>query len=187
VVVCCAALAILPIVPKPLPAAAATPLPPGWSAVFASLRLPARAAVLVVPIPMSGFTEPLRWQADTGQPGVLVGGYFMGPDARGHADTDGRGLPPPARYLNFLWAESPDGLPRSVAAGPDPASAGYIPVKATSPGQTLAQIAAWRVTAVVAVAARNSVLGDYLTGLLGSPTVAVGDVMAWREAFKGDS
>jgi hypothetical protein len=80
-----------------------------------------------------------------------------------------------------LWAESPGGLPRSVAAGVpaglDPASAG---VKATSPGQTLAQIAAWRVTAVVAVAARNSVLGDYLTGLLGPPTVAVGDVMAWR-------
>jgi hypothetical protein len=48
-----------------------------------------------------------------------------------------------------------------------------------TPGQMLAQIAAWRVTAVVAVAARNSVLGDYLTGLLGPPTVAVGDVLAW--------
>ncbi len=183
VVMSCAALAVLPIVPKPLPTAAATPLPAGWLAVFASLRLPASATVLVVPIPMSGFTEPLRWQAETGQPGALVGGYFMGPDAHGHAHTDGRGLPPAGWYLNFLWAESPDGLPRSVAAGvpagAGPASAGYIRVKAASPGQTLAQIAAWRVTAVVAVAARNSVLGDYLTVLLGPPTVAVGDVMAW--------
>jgi hypothetical protein len=181
VVMCCAALAVLPIVPKPLPAAAATPLPSGWSAVFGSLRLPGSASVLVVPMPMSGFTEPLRWQADTGQPGALVGGYYMGPDRHGQARTDGRGLPAAGRYLNFLWAESPGGLPRSVAAGMpaglDPASAG---IKATSPGQTLAQIAAWRVTAVVAVAARNSVLGDYLTVLLGPPTVAAGDVMAWR-------
>jgi hypothetical protein len=64
-----------------------------------------------------------------------------------------------------------------VPAGLDPASAG---VKAASPGQMLAQIAAWRVTAVVAVAARNSVLGGYLTMVLGAPTVAAGDVMAWR-------
>jgi len=178
-VMCGALLAILPLVPRPLPAAAATALPPGWSAVFAELRLPASANVLAVPIPMSGFTEPLRWQADTGQPGRLVGGYFMGPDGDGHAYTDGRGLSQAGRYLNFMWAESPGGLPSSVAASMNPASAGYIAVRAVTPGQMLAQIAAWRVTAVVAVAARNSVLGDYLTGLLGPPTVAVGDVLAW--------
>ncbi len=78
VVLACAVLAALPIMPRPLPAAAATPLPPGWSAVFASLRLPASASVLVVPVPMSTFTEPLRWQADTGEPAAMVGGYFMG-------------------------------------------------------------------------------------------------------------
>ena len=79
VVMSCAVLAVLPIVPRPLPAVAATPPPAGWSAAFAALRLPASAAVLVVPVPMSTFTEPLRWQADTGQPAKLVGGYFMGP------------------------------------------------------------------------------------------------------------
>jgi hypothetical protein len=179
VVMCCALLAILPLVPRPLPAAATTALPPGWSAVFAELRLPASATVLVVPIPMSGFTEPLRWQADTGQPARLVGGYFMGPDGNGHAYTDGRGLSQASRYLNFMWAESPGGLPASVAASMNPASAGYIGIRAVTPGQMLAQIAAWRVSAVVAVAARNSVLGDYLTGLLGPPTVAAGDVLAW--------
>jgi hypothetical protein len=44
----------------------------------------------------------------------------------------------------------------------------------------LAQIAAWHVTAVVAVAVRNSALGHYLTSLLGPPAVVTGDVMAWR-------
>ncbi len=184
VVMSCAVLAVLPIVPRPLPAAAATPVPPGWSAVFASLRLPASATVLVVPAPMSTFTEPLRWQADTGQPGTLVGGYFMGPAGNGRAYTDGSGLPQAGRYLNFMWAESPGGLPTSLAAGlpadANPASPSYVQVKAVSPAQMRAQIAAWRVTAVVAVAARNSVLGDYLVGLLGPPSVTVGDVMAWR-------
>jgi hypothetical protein len=179
VITCGAVLAILPLVPRPLPTAAATALPSGWPAVFASLRLPASANVLVVPIPMSGFTEPLRWQADTGQPGRLVGGYFMGPDGDGRADTDGRGLSQAGRYLNFMWAESPGGLPASVAASMNPASAGYLRFRAVTPRQMLAQIATWRVTAVVAVAARNSVLGDYLAGLLGPPTVAVGDVLAW--------
>jgi hypothetical protein len=184
VVMSCAVLAVLPIVPRPLPAAAATPVPPGWSAVFASLRLPASATVLVVPAPMSTFTETLRWQADTGQPGTLVGGYFMGPAGNGRAYTDGAGLPQAGRYLNFMWAESPGGLPTSLAAGlpadANPASPSYVQVKAVSPAQMRAQIAAWRATAVVAVAARNSVLGDYLVGLLGPPSVTVGDVMAWR-------
>ena len=80
VVLSCAVLAVLPIVPRPLPAAAAAPLPPGWTAVFASLRLPASASVLVVPIPMSTFTEPLRWQADTQRTGHDGRRLFHGAD-----------------------------------------------------------------------------------------------------------
>ena len=101
VVMSCAVLAVLPIVPRPLPAVAANPVPPGWSAAFAALHLPASATVLAVPVPMSTFTEPLRWQADTGQPAALVGGYFMGPAWNGHAYTDGNGLPQAGRYLNL--------------------------------------------------------------------------------------
>ena len=179
-------LAVLPIVPRPLPAAAATPVPPGWSAVFASLRLPASAPVLVVPIPMSTFTEPLRWQADTGEPGSLVGGYFMGPARDGRAYIDGNGNPPAGRYLNFLWAESGTGLPAWMGAGIPPSAytrPGILaPVKAVSLEQMRAQIVAWRVAAVVAIAKPNSVLGDYLTLLLGPPQVATGDVLAWRSS-----
>ena len=177
-------LAVLPILPRPLPAAAATPVPPGWSAVFASLRLPASAPVLVVPIPMSTFTEPLRWQADTGEPGSLVGGYFMGPAWDGRAYIDGNGTPQAGRYLNFLWAESGTGLPAWLGAGIPPSAytrpGTLAPVKAVSLEQMRAQIAAWRVAAIVAIAKPNSVLGDYLTVLLGPPQVAAGDVLAWR-------
>jgi hypothetical protein len=183
-VMSCAALAVLPLVPKPLPAAAATPVPPGWSAVFSSLRLPASARVLVVPLSMSTFTEPLRWQADTGQPANLVGGYFMGPDRNGHAYTDGTGTPQAGRYLNYLWAGSAAALPDPLAAGIPPSaysrSGSLVPVGTVNVQQLHAQIAAWRAAAVVAVTARNSLLGEYLTAVLGPPSAAAGDVLAWR-------
>jgi hypothetical protein len=183
VVMAVAVLAVLPIVPRPLPAVAATPVPPGWSAAFAALRLPASAAVLTVPVPMSTFTEPLRWQADTGQPGALVGGYFMGPAGNGQAYTDGSGLSQAGRYLNLLWAESGAGLPASltdgVPASADPASPSYVRIE-VSDAKMRAQIAAWHVSALVAVTTQNSVLGRYLVSLLGPPSLTVGDIMAWR-------
>ncbi len=184
VVMAGAALAVLPIAPKPLPVAAATPVPPGWSAAFAALRLPASASVLVVPLPMSTFTEPLRWQADTGQPGSLAGGYFMGPASNGRAYIDGNGTPAAGLYLNAMWTFSQQGLPRALAAAlpPNalPGAHGYVHVKGVTDTKMRAQIRAWRVSAVVAVARPGSRLGRYLTVLLGPPAVVTGDVLAWR-------
>ena len=114
VVVAAAVLAALPIVPKPLPVAAAVPVPHGWSAAFAALRLPPSASVLVVPVPMSTFTEPLRWQADTGEPRSLVGGYFMGPGPHGRGYIDGNGTPPAGVYLNAMWVFSQASRPQAV-------------------------------------------------------------------------
>ncbi len=184
VVMSCAVLAVLPIVPKPLPAADVTPLPPGWSTVFASLRLPASASVLVVPIPMSTFTEPLRWQADTGEPGSLVGGYFMGPAWNGRGYIDGNGTPAAGLYLNAMWTRSQAGLPKALAAGV-PANAyqgspGNVQVKVVTDRKMREQIRAWRVSAVIAVVRPDSPLGQYLTALLGRPAAAAGDVLAWR-------
>ena len=184
VVMAAAVLAILPIVPKPLPVAAATPVPAGWSAAFAALRLPPSASVLVVPIPMSTFTEPLRWQADTGEPRSLVGGYFMGPDQHGRGYIDGSGTPPAGLYLNAMWIFSQAGLPRALAAGAPPnaypGTTGYVPVKSVTNTKMRKQIRAWRVSAVVAVTKPGTRLARYLTDLLGKPAVTTGDVIAWR-------
>jgi hypothetical protein len=132
---------------------------------------------------MSTFTEPLRWQADTGQPGALVGGYFMGPAGNGRAYTDGNGLSQAGRYLNILWADSGAGLPASLTGGvpatADPASPSYVRIERVPDTRMRAQIAAWHVSAVVAVTVQNSVLGRYLTSLLGPPSVVTGDIMAW--------
>jgi hypothetical protein len=168
-----AAIAVVPLVPAPLPDAPVTALPAGWTAVFRGLRLPASAHVLVVPIPVSTFTEALRWQADTGQPGSMVGGYYMGPTWNGQAATDGNGLSSEAMYLNQLWAES---------AGVSVGAVATLPVNQIYPddAQMRAQFRGWGVSAIVADTNPGSSFGRYLTGLLGQPTVTAGQVLGWR-------
>jgi hypothetical protein len=168
-----AVAAVIPLVPAPLPAARPSPLPAGWTATFTSLRLPASAHVLVVPIPVSTYTVPLRWAADTGQPASMIGGYFMGPTWGGPAATDGNGLSSEAMYLNQLWAQSARVPVASVAT---------LPPNQVYPDapQMRAQFAGWHLSAIVAVTAPQSALGRYLTGLLGPPAVRAGQVLGWR-------
>jgi hypothetical protein len=168
-----ALIAIAPIVPRPLPAGTDPGVPAGWTAAFAGLRLPAGAHVLVVPVPELTFTEPLRWQADSGVPSSMFGGYFMGPARDGQAATDGAGLPAAGEYLNRLWE-------LSSGNRADAAAARRVPPPHVTTAQMQAQLAAWHPAAVVAVAAENSALGRYLTGLLGRPMVTSGGVIAWR-------
>jgi hypothetical protein len=124
-----------------------------------------------VPIPESAFTEPLRWQADTGVPSSLVGGYYIGPGKNGQAATDGSGLSEEGQYLNLLWtrSSSPDDAAATLPAGHG----------APSRAQMLAQLAAWKPAAVVAVTTRSSPLGEYLTSILGPPS-STGEMIAWR-------
>src|SRR6202012_2611191 len=147
--------------------------PAGWTTVFSALRLPARAHVLVVPIPVSTFTQALRWQARNGQPGSLVGGYFMGETWGGQAATDGNGLSSEAMYLNQLWAESAHVSVASVAT---------LPVNQIYPDdpQMRAQFPGWDISAIVADTPLSSPFGHYLTGLLGTPSVRAGQVLGWR-------
>ena len=156
-----AVLACLPLLPLPLPAASAPRLPAGWSAAFAALRLPPDAGVLVVPVPTATLTDALRWQADTGDPGSLVGGYFVGPAWNGLAYIEGNGVAVTAQYLDALWA-----------GGPVP--------PAPPRSQVEADLHAWQPAAVMAVTSPGSSLGRYLEGLFGRPTIRAGSVLAWR-------
>jgi len=156
-----AVAACLPLVPLPLPSAAAPALPAGWSAAFAALRLPPGARVLVVPVPTATLTDALRWQADTGQPASLIGGYFFGPAWNGQAYVDGNGPTATTRYLDALWSGG--------AAGAAPAIS-----------QVRADLAAWRPSAVVAVTSLDSPLGRYLAQYFGRPGIQAGRVLAWR-------
>jgi len=156
-----AVIACLPLVPLPLPPAAAARLPAGWTAAFAALHLPPDARVLVVPVPTATLTDALRWQADTGEPGSLVGGYFVGPADSGQAYVEGSGVAATAQYLDRLWA-------------------GGQPGQAPAPSQVQSDLDSWRPAAVVALTSPNSTLGYFLDKLFGRPAIRSGSVLAWR-------
>jgi hypothetical protein len=164
------AVAVLPLIPLPYQTAPVAATPAGWQAAFARLRLAPDARVLVVPVPLQRRTEALRWQAESGDPASVIGGYFIGPNQSGQQAIY---VPGPttsgAQYLDSLWSGPSDPpLPREMIQ---------------------ADLAYWRPAAVVAVTSRNSRLGHYLASLFGPPTFGAGDVLAWRlpAGFPGHS
>ena len=182
-----AVLCCLPLLPAPVAAGTVTPLPVGWTRAFTALDLRPGASVLIVPVPTNILTAAMRWQAETGQPQSIVGGYFIGPGIGGQAYIGGSGLSPVAWYLDQLWASglpgtSPfaaaalgAGLPVAIPGG-GPAPTGKAPPVA----EVRAALAGWHPAAVVAVTAASSPLAAYLVRLFGPPTVQSGIVLAWR-------
>ena len=119
--------------------------------------------MLVLPFPNGWDPQVLRWQADTGQPGSLIGGYFIGPGPTGQAvfyfqnhtqQTEVAG------YLNGLWqGRHPPRLPDA---------------------ELRAVLRSWRTAAIVAVTSPQSPLVPVLTRFFGRPTFHIGTVLSWR-------
>jgi len=152
-----AVLAILPLVPRPVAIADVTPLPAGWQAAFARLGLAPAGHVLLIPDLRLG----MRWQAESGVPGSMIGGgatIAPAPDGQATSYVDQRR--PTAYYLEGLYL----GLP-----------GGHAPSQA----QLRADLAYWRPSAIVAVTTTNTRLARYLTAEFGPPAIAVGDMLAW--------
>jgi hypothetical protein len=161
-----ALLAVLPLVPLPYQVAPLTPVPAGWQATSAMLRLPPGAPVLALPFPGNGLPDQvMRWQADTGWPQSIIGGYFIGPSATGQASFYFSHPSPEtavASYLNKLWR------------GQHPPS---------PPGKAFqAAFDYWRPAAIVVVAGQQSPAVRVLTQLFGRPTFHIGQVFSWRLA-----
>jgi hypothetical protein len=159
-----AVLALLPLIPLPIQASTLPAVPAGWQAAFARLRLAPDARVLVVPVPWSHRDETMRWQADTGQPGSLMGGWFVGPNRTGQSSVEYFG--PTSITVFFVYL---DGL-----------FDGSPPARAPSRAQIRADLSYLRPDAVVAVTSRGSPLGHFLTSLFGQPAVQVGRMLGWR-------
>ena len=158
-----ALLAVLPLIPRPTAAVPGAKVPAGWDTVFTRLHLPPNASVLVVPVPYSQRGEAMLWQADTGQPAELVGGWFLGPDASGHGFDAYWGPPYTDRTvacLDALWL--------------GPASVNGC---ALAFGLALAY---WHPAAVVADTTPGTPLGQFLIKSLGQPAVQDGQLLAWR-------
>jgi hypothetical protein len=145
----------------PFQASPLTPVPTGWQAAFGRLRLTPDARVLVVPIPILRCTAAMRWQADTGVPGSLIGGYFLGPDQTGQATFSPGPTTLAARYLDQLWE-------------------GGTPSGSSFTAQLRSDLAYWRPAAIVAVTSVGSPLEHVLAALVGPPTFRVARVLVWR-------
>jgi hypothetical protein len=154
-----AVLAVLPLIPLPYRTDPVPAVPAGWQQAFARLRLAPDASVLVVPGALE-HSEVMYWQADTGEPRSIVGGYFLGPSANGTAIFGMGGTQQyAARYLNQLWSGR---------------------THQTRLALVRSAMAYWRPAAVVAVTREGTVLGHFLIRLLGPPTFMVGRVLVWR-------
>ena len=103
----------------------------------------------------------MRWQADTGQPDEMIGGYFTGPGPGGQAYIDGGVMSPIALFLNVAWAGQPS-------------------LETPARAQVRAQLTSWHPAAVVAVTSIRSDIGTYLRALLGKPAYQSAKVVAWR-------
>ena len=161
-----AALAAAPLIPLPYQTAPVPPLPAGWQAAFTRLRLPPDARVLVVPVPLVSRTEPMRWQADTGEPASMIGGYFSAPGPAGEPLFSIGPTQRAAVYLNRL---------ASARARVDLASTGLV----------RSAFGSWRPAAVVAITRPRSRLAQFLTSLLGRAALHVGMVLVWRVQVRG--
>jgi len=158
-----AVLAVLPLVPVPYKVTPVAQVPAGWRATFSDLSLPSNAPVLMVPFPSGGQPQVLRWQAVSGQPGAMIGGYFIGPNKTGQASFFFQANSQPskvARYLNTL------------AQGKTP--------RGPSDAEVRAVIASWQTAAIVAVTAGQSPVARLLTRLYGAPDHHIGGVLSWR-------
>ena len=163
-----AVLAVLPLVPRPVAALTAAPVPAGWDSVFSQLNLPPDPSVLVVPLPYSQQGEAMLWQADTGQPARQVAGWFLGPNASGRGD-DGYWGPSYTNHtalcLDWRWT----GAPANAADA-------HIDCRAS----LASALRYWHPDAIVADTSPGTPLGKFLIGQLGQPAVRDGQMLGWR-------
>ena len=153
-----AALAIVPLIPRPIQTGALPPVPSGWQTALATLRLPPMARVLDLPVLSA---QAMEWQAQTGAPISLIGGYCIAPSRSGKAERCRSVSKSATAYLN------------SPPAGPLPAGPS---------ARIKADLRYWRPAAVIAVTGRSSRMKVFLARLFGRPAVEVGRVVAWRLA-----
>jgi hypothetical protein len=163
------ALILLPIVPRPVPAISVLAPPAGWHSALDKLHLRPGASVLVLPFNADITTRanPMEWQALTGAPISLVGGYCIVPDRHGRAVmcNTGRTLTPAqhSSVMRMTWLD----LNKPGR-------------KAPSRATMAAAMSAWHPAAVVTAQNPDSRLGRYLIRYFGPPTVHEGVTLGWR-------
>ncbi|MEU7756034.1 hypothetical protein AB0B57_17665 [Micromonospora sp. NPDC049101] len=155
-------LAVLPLLPRPLPAQQIDPPPHFISAGGWRPYVPAGRTLVPVPIPSNVHGLPtLRWSALTGQEFPVPGGYFIGPNELGEGVFGA-----PNRPTSTLVYSTMD--------------KNAVPVLTDeNRRQAVEDLRFWRASVVVLGAhPREAVLRELVTGLIGPPQ-RVDDVWVW--------
>jgi hypothetical protein len=159
------AIAIVPVLPKPLPVVAADPLPPFISRQMWRDYVPADRTLVTVPVPeVTTGRAGMRWFALSGLDFRVPRGYFMGPGADGVTGSWNAPPRPTSDLLRYAGAY------------------GQVPVIGESARQAaIADLTYWRAAAVVLVpgTAHYDLLQKILTELLGTAPRQVGGVLVW--------
>jgi hypothetical protein len=157
------AIVLVPLIPRPVPAAAAVPPPPGWSTVLTRLHLKSGAPVFIVPHHASLI---MSWQALTNAPISIVGGSCMVRSRTGRGaqcETDS--------VWNTTEKGAVLGLDRLSDTPPRPGP---------SRRQVVRALRDLRVGAILCYGGAHSPLANYLTAVLGRPAAAQAGVLGWR-------
>ncbi|WP_199733622.1 hypothetical protein [Micromonospora sp. BL4] len=156
------ALAVLPLLPRPLPAQPMDPPPHFITAGGWRPYVPAGRTLVPVPIPSNVHGLPtLRWSALTEQEFPIPGGYFIGPNEVGEGVFGA-----PNRPTSSLIYSTMD--------------AGAVPALTDADRrQAVEDLRFWRASVVVLGAhPREAVLRELVTALIGPPQ-RVDDVWIW--------
>ena len=161
------ALAIVPVLPKPLPVVAADPLPPFLAQQMWRDYVPDDRTLVTVPLPevTTGRTG-MRWFALSGLDYAVPRGYFMGP-ANPPGNVTGSWNAAPRRTSDLLRIAGAYGR-RPVVTLTDRMAA-------------RADLAYWRAAVVVLVSGtpNHDLLSSIVTSLLGRGPQQVGGVQLW--------
>jgi len=154
---------VIPLIPRPAPASRVPVPPAGWTAVIRGLKLPAGAPVLVLPLNGS---RGMLWQAETGEPISITGGYCIAPDPAGQAAKCGSqpmltGQQLTVATRTYLLSDAPGERP-------------------PSPDSMASALQSWHPAAVVVTMGWSRRLTSFMTTFFGPPGVRSGEIMAWR-------
>jgi hypothetical protein len=167
--VTCALLvaALLPLAPRPLPAAGTLSTPAFVTSDIWREYVPAGHSLVTVPAASSKDVQGMLWSASTGLDLPLQAGYFLGPTGSGHSPRRAT-YGPTKRPTPMLW----DGV---AATGKVPA------ITARQRADAAADLRYWRAAAVVLQPGtrHTKALRTTTTQLIGAQPKMVGGVWLW--------
>ncbi|MFC0507093.1 hypothetical protein [Micromonospora costi] len=162
------AMALLPLLPTPLPATHLDPVPRFVTSGAWRPYVEGGRSVVTLPLPDTNYAEPLRWAAVTGLDMRLARGYFLGPDDRPHAEERGAALftAPPRPTSSFFT------VIRRTGAVP--------PITPQARVNAVDDLRFWRAGVVVLAPQKHAdTLRRGMTELTGIRPVSTGGVWIW--------